>query len=261
MEPYTHCMQATEQLSLEQALAYFPEVNQRATAVLKRLRRVSRLPERPRVVDIGSAQGNFLVACVHLGCDGVGIEPWDEARAVAAKVAKRAGVDVAMLEGTAESLPLESNAYDVVHANSVIEHVLDAEAAFSEAARVLKPGGVFWFSTASSVCPYQHEIAKFPAFGWYPDALKQRIMQWAAVARPELIGHTKTPAIHWFTPWKARRMLREAGFSHVYDRWDLRLPEEGGTLYAFVLRLIKMNALTKLVADILVPGCAYAAIK
>jgi SAM-dependent methyltransferase len=252
---------ATEQLSCEQALAYLPEVKQRATAVLRRLRRIVSLPERPRVVDVGSAQGNFLAACADLGCEVVGIEPYAPARATAAEVAKRVAAQVTILEGTAESLPLESNAYDVVHANSVIEHVDDANAAFREAHRVLKSGGVFWFSAASSVCPRQSEIRRFPGFGWYPDPLKQRIMHWAALERPDLIAHTARPAIHWFTPWKARRMLREAGFSTIYDRWDLRLPDEGGARYALALRLVRANFVTKLAADVLVPDCSYAAIK
>jgi SAM-dependent methyltransferase len=261
LRSYTSTMPATEQLSLEQALAYFPEVNHRATAVLRRVRRIANLPDQPRVLDIGSAQGNFLIACANLGCEGVGIEPWAEAREIAGEVAKRAGVQLTIVDGTAESLPFESATYDIVHANSVIEHVIDAKAAFREAARVLKSGGVFWFSADSSLCHRQNEIAGFPAFPWYPDPLKQRIMRWATVARPALIGHTHTPAINWFTPWKARRLLREAGFSTVYDRWDLRLPEEGGAAYAAALRVIKTHFVTKLAADVLVPDCSYAAVK
>lgn len=251
----------TERLSCEQALQYLPEVRQRAGAVLRRLRRIAPLPDRPHVVDVGSAQGNFLAACAAMGCEVVGIEPFAPARATSAEVAARLGVAVSILEGTAEALPLASDTYDVVHANAVIEHVDDARAAFREAYRVLKPGGVFWFSAASSVCPRQSEIQKFPAFGWYPDPLKQRIMHWAANTHPELIAHTTRPAIHWFTPWKARRLLREAGFSRIYDRWDLRLPDEGGTAYAIALRVIRAHVLTKLAADVLVPDCAYAAVK
>ena len=254
-------MLATEQLTWEQALEYLPEVNQRATAVLRRLRAATPIPERPRVVDIGSAQGNFLVACARLGCDVVGVEPWQPARETAIEVARRSGVSVTILEGTAESLPLESASYDIVHANAVIEHVIDARKAFSEASRVLKPGGVFWFSAASSVCPKQSEIRGFPAFSWYPDKIKRAIMAWAVTERPDLIGHTSQPAVQWFTPWKARAMLHKAGFSKVYDRWDLRLPDEGGRVYALALRLIRLHDLAKLAADVFVPDCSYAAIK
>jgi len=171
------------------------------------------------------------------------------------------GVDITVLDGIAENLPFESEQFDIVHASSVIEHVLDAEAAFKEAYRVLKAGGVFWFSSASSMCPCQDEIRGFPCFGWYPDRLKRRIMEWAKTKRPHLVGHTETPAINWFTPWKARRMLRKAGFRAVYDRWDLRLPAEGGKAYRLALRFVRLCAVTKIFADIVIPSCSYAAIK
>lgn len=258
---YTNAMLATEAYSCDQALAYLPQVSHRATAVFRRLQCIANLPDRPRIVDIGSAQGTFLVACAGFGCEAIGVEPWPAARAISEELARRTGVRLQILDGTAESLPLESGSYDIVHANSVIEHVSDARAAFSEAFRVLRPGGVFWFSAASSVCPRQTEIAGFPAFGWYPDPIKQRIMRWAVAHRPQIIGHTKHPAVNWFTPWKARRMLRGVGFSKVYDRWDLRLPEEGGALYRRTLRIIKLNAVTKFLADVAVRDCSYAAIK
>lgn len=256
-----HMCHATEQRTYEQVAAELPIVDRHAQVVLTRLRRVVRLPAFPRVIDVGAAQGSFLTACARLGCDAVGIEPWEQARLVARRLADQTGTTIRILDGTAEALPLPSGAYDLVHANSVIEHVDDPQAAFHEAYRVLKPGGVFWFSAASSLCPRQHEIRSFPAFGWYPDPLKRKIMQWAGANRPHLLGHTAKPAMNWFTPWKARRMLRAAGFSRVYDRWDLRLSSEGGDAYRMVLRVIRSSAALKLLADVLVPCCAYAAVK
>jgi ubiquinone/menaquinone biosynthesis C-methylase UbiE len=189
------------------------------------------------------------------------VEPWGEAREIARRIADREAVQIELHDGTAERLPLDSNSVDLLRANSVIEHVEDAAAAFAEAYRVLKPGGVFWFSTASSMCPRQGEIRGFPFFGWYPGALKLRIMRWASEKRPELIGHTTFPAIHWFTPWKARRMLRSAGFTAIYDRWDIRQPSEGGAIYRALLGVIRRSAFTKILADIAVPDCSYAAVK
>jgi hypothetical protein len=144
---------------------------------------------------------------------------------------------------------------------SVIEHVLDVEGAFAEASRVLRPGGVFWFYTASSMCPRQQEIRGFPLFGWYPDRLKRRIMAWAKENRPSLVGNTQTPAINWFTPRKARRMLRVAGFSRVYDQWDIpRLPEDSA-MKRSVIAFIASTPLTKFVGNLLRPGCIYLAVK
>ena len=252
---------APERLSFDQALARLPVIEAHLKKILARLERVRPLGPRAKVLDIGAAQGLFLIACARHGLDAVGVEPSDAARELARRLAEHEGTAVRILPGTAESLPLPDEQFDFAHANSVIEHVGDAAAAFGEVFRVLKPGGVFWFSAASSMCPRQREIAWFPAFGWYPGRLKRRIMEWAGKNRPHLIGHTATPAINWFTPGKARRMLRQAGFSRVYDRWDLRLPAEGGKLHAAALRLIRSCGPSKLIAEVLVPHCSYAAVK
>ena len=252
---------AREHQSLEVALTELPKAERYAKILLARLGRVTTRPAVADILDIGAAQGLFVVACARLGQRAVGIEPWDEARLVAGEVAASSNVSVDMLDGVAERLSFADGSFDIVRANSVIEHVADASVAFREAYRVLKPGGVFWFLTASSLCPKQGEIRGFPAFGWYPDPIKLKIMDWAKSNRPDLIGHTESPAVHWFTPLKARRMLRYAGFTRVYDRWELRLPSEGGFFYRFALSAVKLNSITKLLADIAVPCCAYAAIK
>ncbi len=254
-------MHATERLSVEQAINALPTDAAHARSLFARLRAVARIEPRANVADVGAAQGLFLIACARLGYEAVGIEPWSEARETARSVAERLATEITLVDGTAECVPLAAESFDVVHAKSVIEHVIDAKAAFREAFRLLRPGGVFWFYTASSLSPRQSEIRGFPAFGWYPDVLKRRIMAWAVRYRPELVGHTECPAVHWFTPWKARHMLREAGFSRVYDRWQLRLPEEESGFRRTALSLIRSSALLKLLADAAVPGCSYAAVK
>ncbi len=252
---------ATEKLSFEEALAGLPRAEAHVKTLLTCLRQIKALPKDSTILDVGSASGRFLIACAKRGCTACGVEPWIDARDMAQRLAMHEGVKVQILPGVAEELPFSSEAFDVVHAASVIEHVRDAQTAFDEAYRVLKPGGVFWFFTASSMCPRQDEIRGFPLFGWYPDALKRRIMEWAKTNRPRLIGHTGAPAINWFTPWKARRMLHKSGFSRVYDRWDLARPLEPKKVVRMVLGMIRLCFITKLCADMLVRGCAYVAVK
>ena len=253
--------QATEQLSAEAAAEQLAETRRHLRKLLARLGRLRPLGPSATILDVGAAQGQFLICCAHEGLEAFGVEPWEPARRVAQELSACHGVRIAIAPGTAEALPFPDGQFDVVHARSVIEHVQDAPAAFREAHRVLKDGGVFWFCAASSLCPVQKEIAGFPCFSWYPAPLKRRLMLWAARRRPELIGHTHTPALNWFTPGKARRMLAQAGFRRVYDRWDLRLPEEGGLAHALALRAIRSCGLARLLADIVVPACSYAAVK
>jgi SAM-dependent methyltransferase len=253
---------ARETLTVDQAIALLPETDAHVSKILARVKRIAPLAEGgASVLDIGAAQGLFLTCCSRRGLRAVGIEPWPAARSAAEEIARRQGVEISILPGVAERLPFSAGEFDLVHANSVIEHVADARAVFGEVHRVLKPGGLFWFATASSRCPRQHEIAGFPLFGWYPDRLKRRIMAWARVRRPGLIGGTEFPAVNWFTPSKARRMLAEAGFARVVDRWDFRLPEEGGRLYRAALAVIRAAPGARLLADVLIEGCNFAAVK
>ncbi len=56
-------------------------------------------------------------------------------------------------------------------------------------------------------------------------------------------------------------MLASAAFTRIYDRWDIRVPAEGGAPHALAVRLIRSSRLTKLLADVCVPNCSYAAVK
>jgi ubiquinone/menaquinone biosynthesis C-methylase UbiE len=228
-------MLATEKRSLERATSAVPVSSDRAEAVIRRLSAITPLPASLDILGLGAAQGLFLIWCAKNGHRAVGVDPSPEARATGTELASRFGVEIALIDGVAEKIQFADASFDLVYAASVIEHVDDANAAFREAFRVLRPGGVFWFYTASSMCPLQAEIRGFPAFGWYPNPLNLQVMRWASLRRPELIGHTSRPAIHWFTPWKARRMLNRAGFRTVFDRWDLRLPSEGPMWYRLAL--------------------------
>ena len=252
---------ATEQLDFGTALTRLARDEAHLDKLLTRLGRIRPIPRNARFLDIGAAHGSLLIACAKRGLRAEGIEPWEPARQVAEQLAAHEGVSIKIMRGMAEELPQPSCSFDIVHANAVLEHVHDAQAMLEEAFRVLRPNGILWFSAASSMCPWQHEIKGFPLFGWYPNPLKRHIMKWAKANRPELIGHTDMPAMNWLTRGKARRMLRRAGFGSVYDRWDLRLPEEGGKLHQHLMHVIQSFWPARAVADTLVSCCSFAAVK
>jgi len=254
-------MQAKESISFEEVIAGLPRVYHLAELRMNRLNSLVSIPDNAVLLDIGAAQGEYVAAYKRLGYQAVGVEPWDEARSVADKLAEYLSVPLEIKNGRAEELPYEDETIDIVISTSVLEHVDDLEASISETYRVLKPGGVFWFNSANSLCPRTSEISGFPLFGWYPDWLKIRIMNWAKNNRPELIGYTENPAIHWFTPWKARRILKKHGFRKVYDRWDVSRAYSTTGTRALVFKVIAWVGATKILADVLRRGCNYTAIK
>jgi ubiquinone/menaquinone biosynthesis C-methylase UbiE len=177
------------------------------------------------------------------------------------RVGERTGQELTLLAGTAESLPYGQEEFDLVLATSVMEHTADPLRAVQEAYRVLRPGGGFYFWTTSILCPRQREITRFPAFSWYPDPVKKRIMNWAVRSRPALVGHTQTPALHWFSPGRARRLAEQAGFSGVYERWDLIRPDELTPARGRVLRLVSDRTVLRRAADVLIEGSSYLFVK
>jgi SAM-dependent methyltransferase len=202
-----------------------------------------------------------MAALQRAGYAAAGVEPWFPAIETSRLVGARLGLTLDLVEGVAEELPWPDASFDLVLAISVLEHVSDPPRVMAEAQRVLKPGGGFYFYTCSAVCPRQSEIKRFPAFGWYPQPLKRRIMDWAAANRPDLIGGTTRPAYHWYTPWGARRLLREAGFARVLDRWELKLPEEVHGVRRLALRAAQSSAAVRFGGDVALPECAYLALK
>jgi SAM-dependent methyltransferase len=252
---------ATERLDLDAAIARLPELERRLHALLRRLSPHLELRSGARVLDVGAAQGLTVVAFHRAGFQAAGLEPWGEAVAKSRAVAEKTGIDFEMVEGYAESLPFESESFDLVHAQSVMEHVRDPAAVFAESHRVLRPGGGLYFHTSNALCPRQPEIRGFPCFSWYPQPLKRRILDWATEKRPSLVGYTAMPAYNWYTPWGARSALARAGFRKVLDRWELRLDDELNGWRGTAVRAAKSSRAVRLAGDVAVPQSAYLAIK
>ena len=99
------------------------------------------------VLDLGSGGGiDVLLSAKRVGPSGkaYGLDMTDEMLAVANDNKRKAGVDnVEFLKGEIESIPLPDNSVDVIISNCVINLSGNKDRVFSEAFRVLKPGGRF----------------------------------------------------------------------------------------------------------------------
>ncbi|HLO60622.1 MAG TPA: class I SAM-dependent methyltransferase [Bacteroidales bacterium] len=98
-------------------------------------------------LDIGFGAGFPLVELAErLGNSSrvYGIDPWKDA---SAKVNRKSGYfginSITLIEGVAESIPLEKDSVDLIVSNNGINNVSDINKVFSECARVLKDSGQF----------------------------------------------------------------------------------------------------------------------
>lgn len=257
---------ASEKRSLAYCIENYPYHEAKARDCIAQLSQVISLNGDSRILEIGAAQGSLLIALKRLGYCCEGLEPCEEAIEVSKGLSAQLHTNVSITKGYAERLPYGDAQFDCVMALYVMEHVRDAQKVFEEAFRVIRPGGVFYFSTTNSLCPQQGEIRFLPFFSWYPDRLKVRIMEWAKVHWPSLVGYTDAPAINWFTPRKATRMLMKAGFARVYDTWDVITPPASPYMkkryMRMAVRMIKLSTLTRRLADIFIPaGVQFIAVK
>jgi len=101
-----------------------------------------------RVLEVGCGNGELFPFVAEGGDDDLeyhAIEPDPHMRRRAVRNAREGAVAVDLRDARAESLPYPDDAFDVVVSSLVFCTVQDAEAARSEVARVLKPGGEFRF--------------------------------------------------------------------------------------------------------------------
>ena len=93
------------------------------------------------VLDLGCGDGALAVRLATAGAQVVGLDADPAMLQAAAVRAAAAGVRVQFATGRAEALPFTAGRFDVVIAVTVLCFVPDAETAFREIARVLRPGG------------------------------------------------------------------------------------------------------------------------
>lgn len=115
------------------------------------------------VLDIGAGRGISAFAFAMEGWHVTALEP-DSSSVVGAdairSLAKEAKLDIRVVENSGEELPFPDASFDVIHARQVLHHARNLQQLCKEAARVLKPGGVF-IATREHVISRREDLVTF----------------------------------------------------------------------------------------------------
>lgn len=187
-----------------------------------------------RVLDIGCGGGLLAEPLSELGMIVTGIDSSIPSLAAA----RRHGESVTYLGAPADRLPLADETFDVVVAMEILEHVADPGAVVVEAARVLRPGGVFFFGGPSRTRLSRLLLIDIAQRWGWSAVLPSDLHRWesfitpaemsttlasSGVATEEVVGlgihPVRVPRVLW-TYWLLRR--RRIGHAEAGRRVQLR---------------------------------------
>jgi arsenite methyltransferase len=141
------CDPVTSNLYEEAQTAELPEAALTASLGCGNPTALARLAPGETVLDLGSGGGiDVLLSAKRVGPTGkaYGLDMTDEMLALARENQRKAGVtNVEFLKGEMENIPMPDASVDIIISNCVINLSADKDRVFSEAFRVLKPGGRF----------------------------------------------------------------------------------------------------------------------
>jgi ubiquinone/menaquinone biosynthesis C-methylase UbiE len=146
------------------------------------------------ILDVGCGPGYVSAAATERGVNAIGLDFSEEMIGIA----KEKSPQIEFRQGDAQNLPFANGTFDRVVANFALLHLADPERAMSEAARVLKAGGRFAFTTWA-------KISENPFVKLVDDAIQ---------AHANLdVGLPPGPAFYLFdNQGEFRRALARAGF-------------------------------------------------
>lgn len=182
------------------------------------------------VVDIGCGKGGFLKVCQRRGVKNLyGVDVSSYALKAAGNLK---GVKLYQTNLERDHLPFKSGQFDCTVAIDIVEHVKNSRNIFSEAARVLKKGGIFFMTTENTGSVFSNLFSPF--FEKHAGHINlQRASVWEKSLNDAGFSHIKSKGIilHGFPPLlDFRNFLRKFGIPVIAHPIIFPLKSLTGTL-------------------------------
>jgi arsenite methyltransferase len=191
-------------------------------------------------IDIGFGTGFPLTEiALRLGDSSVvyGIDPWKEAiERVNKKIEYYGLTNVRIIEGVAESIPLDNDSIDLITSNNGINNVSDLDKVLSECSRIIKQGGQF-------VQTMNTDLSMFELYEQLEQVLSDLHMDNEIELMRQHIAQ-KRPSID-----KMSSLIESHGFvikDLEHDQFNYRFADGTAMLNHYFIRLAFMNSWIKL---------------
>lgn len=140
------------------------------------------------VCDLGSGDGALSSLLAKNGAILTAVDNEPAGLKLAESIFNEEGISATFVLGSVEQIPLPDSAFDIVVSCDVIEHLDHYDKHVAEAARILRPGGVFAVTTPYRIC---ETPAPFHTHEFYPSEL-------VALAKPHFKEVTLRETHHMF---------------------------------------------------------------
>jgi len=170
-----------------------------------------------RILDVGCGAGAMTGLLANMGYHVTGIDLSPEMLAVARARADESGLPITLVDGRAESLPFEDDAFDLVFSRHLLWTLPRPRKTIKEWARVVRPGGLVavadgWWEEPGPEMRTRRAIGgAFRAVLERPSAASQAYR----ALRPRL------PLVGGLSPYSIRYYLDQAGLERIVVR-DLK---------------------------------------
>ena len=173
------------------------------------------LPRSAKILEVGCGTGGLLASAARMGLDIEGSDIALRWLVVARRRLDDLGLEVPLVAASADRLPYADARFDVIVADSVLEHLDDARAAVVEWARVLRPGGTLlvWSPNRYALTVDPH--VRLWGLGWLPRGWMPAYVRFRR-------GDAWPP--HCLSMGEARRLAIHAGFEAI----EVEPPEISG---------------------------------